>query len=105
MDPMPHYQGLLLNFGGVVTTDFFASLGYCERLGLPHDSFRNLVTTDSTGRELPRCMLAPVASGRGRLRRCGPLRHGTIAGSVRCHARATPSATGLEVGARRAILG
>jgi putative hydrolase of the HAD superfamily len=53
MDPMSHCQGLLLDFGGVVTTDFFASLGaYCERLGLPHDSFRNLVTTDPTGREL-----------------------------------------------------
>jgi putative hydrolase of the HAD superfamily len=53
MDPMTHYQGLLLDFGGVVTTDFFASLGaYCQRLGLPHDSFRNLVTTDPTGREL-----------------------------------------------------
>jgi putative hydrolase of the HAD superfamily len=50
---MTHYQGLLLDFGGVVTTDFFASLGaYCERLGLPHASFRDLVTTDPTGREL-----------------------------------------------------
>jgi putative hydrolase of the HAD superfamily len=50
---MTHYQGLLLDFGGVVTTDFFASLGaYCERLGLPHDSFRDLVTADPTGREL-----------------------------------------------------
>jgi putative hydrolase of the HAD superfamily len=47
------YRGLLLDFGGVVTTDFFASLGvYRERLGRPHDSFRNLVTTDPTGREL-----------------------------------------------------
>jgi hypothetical protein len=37
----------------VVTTDFFASLGaHCERLGLPHDSFRNLVTVDPVGREL-----------------------------------------------------
>ena len=50
---MTHYEGLLLDFGGVVTTDFFASLGaHCERLGLPHDSFRNLVTTDPEGREL-----------------------------------------------------
>jgi hypothetical protein len=47
------YEGLLLDFGGVVTTDFFASLGaHCERLGLPHDSFRNLVTVDPVGREL-----------------------------------------------------
>jgi putative hydrolase of the HAD superfamily len=50
---MTHYEGLLLDFGGVVTTDFFASLGaQCERLGLPHDSFRNLVTADPRGREL-----------------------------------------------------
>jgi len=50
---MTSYEGLLLDFGGVVTTDFFASLGaHCERLGLPHDSFRNLVTTDPVGREL-----------------------------------------------------
>jgi putative hydrolase of the HAD superfamily len=50
---MTSYEGLLLDFGGVVTTDFFASLGaHCERLGLPHDSFRNLVTTHPEGREL-----------------------------------------------------
>jgi putative hydrolase of the HAD superfamily len=36
-----------------VTTDFFAALGaHCERLGLPHDSFRNLVTADPEGRQL-----------------------------------------------------
>lgn len=53
MDRMEHYWGLLLDFGGVVTTDFFASLGAnCERLGLPHDRFRNLVTADPVGREL-----------------------------------------------------
>jgi putative hydrolase of the HAD superfamily len=50
---MTHYEGLLLDFGGVVTTDFFAALGaHCERLGLPRDSFRNLVTADPEGREL-----------------------------------------------------
>ena len=50
---MTHHEGLLLDFGGVVTTDFFASLGaHCERLGLPHDSFRSLVTTDPEGRQL-----------------------------------------------------
>jgi putative hydrolase of the HAD superfamily len=50
---MTSYEGLLLDFGGVVTTDFFASLGaHCERLGLPHDSFRNLVTADPEGRAL-----------------------------------------------------
>src|SRR3712207_6517125 len=48
---MTNHEGLLLDFGGVVTTDFFASLGaHCERLGLPHDSFRNLVTADPEGR-------------------------------------------------------
>jgi hypothetical protein len=32
---MTHYEGLLLDFGGVVTTDFFAALGaHCERLVL-----------------------------------------------------------------------
>jgi putative hydrolase of the HAD superfamily len=50
---MTSYEGLLLDFGGVVTTDFFASLGaHCERLGLPYDSFRNLVTANPEGREL-----------------------------------------------------
>jgi hypothetical protein len=33
---MNHHEGLLLDFGGVVTTDFFAALGaHCERLGVP----------------------------------------------------------------------
>jgi putative hydrolase of the HAD superfamily len=50
---MRTYKALLLDFGGVVTTDFFASLGaHCERLGLPHDRFRELVTADPVGREL-----------------------------------------------------
>jgi putative hydrolase of the HAD superfamily len=53
MDHMKDYQGLLLDFGGVVTTDFFASLGaHCERLGLPRDRFRDLVTADPVGRQL-----------------------------------------------------
>jgi putative hydrolase of the HAD superfamily len=53
MDRMKDYRGLLLDFGGVFTTDFFASLGaHCERLGLPHDRFRHLVTADPVGREL-----------------------------------------------------
>jgi len=50
---MRDYRGLLLDFGGVVTTDFFASLGaHCERLGLPHDRFRDLVTANPVGRDL-----------------------------------------------------
>jgi putative hydrolase of the HAD superfamily len=53
MDHMKDYRGLLLDFGGVVTTDFFASLGaHCERFGLPHDRFRDLVTADPVGRKL-----------------------------------------------------
>jgi putative hydrolase of the HAD superfamily len=53
MDHMKDYRGLLLDFGGVVTTDFFASLGaQCERLGLPRDRFRDLVTADPVGRAL-----------------------------------------------------
>jgi putative hydrolase of the HAD superfamily len=53
MEHMSEYEGLLLDFGGVVTTDFFASLGaHCERLGLPNDRFRDLVTTDPPGRAL-----------------------------------------------------
>jgi putative hydrolase of the HAD superfamily len=53
MDDMRDYRGLLLDFGGVVTTDFFASLGaHCERLGLPHNRFRDLVTADPVGRVL-----------------------------------------------------
>jgi epoxide hydrolase-like predicted phosphatase len=53
MDHMKDYRGLLLDFGGVVTTDFFASLGaHCERLGLPRDRFRELVTADPVGQGL-----------------------------------------------------
>jgi putative hydrolase of the HAD superfamily len=53
MDHMKDYRGLLLDFGGVVTTDFFASLGaHCERLGLPRDRFRDLVTADPVGRKV-----------------------------------------------------
>jgi len=52
-DHMRNDRGLLLDFGGVFTTDFFASLGaHCKRLGLPRDRFRNLVTVDPAGREL-----------------------------------------------------
>ncbi len=47
------YKGLLLDFGGVITTDFFASIDdYCQRLGLPRGRFREAVTTDPTGRAL-----------------------------------------------------
>jgi putative hydrolase of the HAD superfamily len=47
------YQGLLLDFGGVITTDFFASVDdHLQRLGLPRGRFRQLVTTDPAGRAL-----------------------------------------------------
>jgi putative hydrolase of the HAD superfamily len=48
-----HYSGLLLDFGGVLTTDFFGSIDdYCQRLGVPRGRFRELVTTDPAGRTL-----------------------------------------------------
>jgi putative hydrolase of the HAD superfamily len=48
-----HYSGLLLDFGGVLTTDFFGSIDdYCHRLGLPRGRFRELVTADPAGRTL-----------------------------------------------------
>jgi putative hydrolase of the HAD superfamily len=51
--PGRRYKGLLLDFGGVITTDFFASIDdHCERLGLPRGRFRQVVTTNPAGREL-----------------------------------------------------
>jgi putative hydrolase of the HAD superfamily len=48
-----HYKGLLLDFGGVITTDFFASIDdHLQRFGLPRGRFRQLVTTDPAGRAL-----------------------------------------------------
>jgi putative hydrolase of the HAD superfamily len=48
-----HYKGLLLDFGGVITTDFFASIDdHLQQLGLPRGHFRQLVTTDPAGRAL-----------------------------------------------------
>jgi len=47
------YAGLLLDFGGVITTDFFGSIDdYCEQLGLPRGRFRELVTAEPAGRAL-----------------------------------------------------
>src|SRR6266516_3636077 len=47
------YRGLLLDFGGVLTTDCFASIDdHCERLGLPRGRFRQLITRDPAGRAL-----------------------------------------------------
>jgi hypothetical protein len=51
--PNRRYKGLLLDFGGVITTDFFASIDdHLQRLGLPRGHFRQLVTTDPAGRAL-----------------------------------------------------
>jgi putative hydrolase of the HAD superfamily len=48
-----YYKGLLLDFGGVLTSDFFGSIDdYCQRLGLPRGRFRALVTTDPAGTAL-----------------------------------------------------
>lgn len=50
---LTRYRGLLLDFGGVLTTDFFESIAnHCERLGLPAGRFVELVTRDLEGREL-----------------------------------------------------
>jgi putative hydrolase of the HAD superfamily len=47
------YKGLLLDFGGVITTDFFGSIDdYSQRLGLPRGHFRAVVTADPAGRAL-----------------------------------------------------
>jgi putative hydrolase of the HAD superfamily len=49
------YRGLLLDMGGVLTTDFFAAIGaHCRRLGLPPDRFREVVTRHPRGRQLYR---------------------------------------------------
>ena len=51
--PNRRYKGLLLDFGGVITTDFFASIDdHCQRLGLPRGRFCQVVTTNPAGREL-----------------------------------------------------
>jgi putative hydrolase of the HAD superfamily len=47
------HKGLLLDFGGVITTDFFASIDdHLQRLGLRRGRFRQLVTADPAGRAL-----------------------------------------------------
>jgi putative hydrolase of the HAD superfamily len=47
------YKGLLLDFGGVITTDFFGSIDdHCQQLGLPRGRFREVVTANPTGRAL-----------------------------------------------------
>jgi putative hydrolase of the HAD superfamily len=51
------YRALLVDVGGVITTDFYASIAaHCERLGLPRDAFVRLVTEDPEGRSLYHCL-------------------------------------------------
>lgn len=47
------YHGLLVDFGGVLTTNFFAPFeAFCERHGLSPTTIRELMTNDPDGREL-----------------------------------------------------
>ncbi len=53
LSPRQGYTGLLLDVGGVLTTDFFAATGaHCERLGLPRERFVEVVTADPAGLQL-----------------------------------------------------
>jgi putative hydrolase of the HAD superfamily len=53
-------QALILDFGGVLTLDFWEALrGFCRRVGLPDDALADLVTTDPEGRR----MLADLERG------------------------------------------
>jgi putative hydrolase of the HAD superfamily len=47
------YTGLLVDWGGVMTTDVFASFGtFCEQEGLPADTVRELFRGDPASRDL-----------------------------------------------------
>jgi putative hydrolase of the HAD superfamily len=79
------YSGLLLDIGGVLTTDFFAAIGaHCERLGLPRDRFRQVVTTDPVGRRLyhqiERGEITQATFEEGLAERLGVERHGLLKG-------------------------
>lgn len=55
------YRGLILDFGGVVTTDFYGALSaFCVSQGLPPDAFVRILRDTDEGREA----LAGVESGR-----------------------------------------
>lgn len=52
-DPQPRYRGLLTDWGGVLTTDLFASFSaFCVAEGLPPDWLRQRFATDRPTREL-----------------------------------------------------
>jgi putative hydrolase of the HAD superfamily len=54
------YYGLVLDFGGVITTDFYGALSaFCQREGLPTDAFVRVLRGTSEGRSA----LAAVESG------------------------------------------
>lgn len=49
------YTGLLLDFGGVLTTDLVASVGaWCERQGLARERIEEVLTSDPAGQRLYR---------------------------------------------------
>ena len=50
---MARRRGLLVDWGGVMTTDVFASFGaFCEREGLSAETVRDLFRSDESSREL-----------------------------------------------------
>ncbi|MFG2044358.1 HAD family hydrolase [Dactylosporangium sp. NPDC048998] len=50
---MAHHKGLLVDYGGVLTTDVFASFdAFCAREGLPAGTVKELFRTDPTARQL-----------------------------------------------------
>jgi len=55
------YRGLILDFGGVVTTDFYGALAaFCVRQGLPPDALVHVLRDTTEGHEA----LAGVEPGR-----------------------------------------
>jgi DNA-binding CsgD family transcriptional regulator len=83
---------LLLDFGGVVTTDLFASIDdHLQRLGLPRSRFRQLVTTDRAGRTLYHRL------ERGRAKRMGAIGNPAPDPGVRAPAAGRASHTPPEL--------
>jgi putative hydrolase of the HAD superfamily len=85
--PNRHYKGLLLDFGGVITTDFFASIDdHCQRLGLPRGRFHQVVTANPAGRALyhrvERGEISQAAFERELAALMGVDPHGLIAGML-----------------------
>lgn len=59
--PQAHYEGLLIDYGGVLTTDLFASFGaFCRQEGLAPDAVAQRLRDDQGCREL----LIAVETGR-----------------------------------------